>query len=252
MRPGRMSRPLVHAVVAFLLSASVAEAGVRASLEQYQSGKVSVAIECFTPTGKARHPAVLLLHGSGGLEAGTGPLFRTVARSIATKGYVVLIPHFFDRTDHVVGQALGDGEYEAFQEATRDAVEFAAGRNEVDPERIGMFGFSMGSGLSFSQAARDPRIKAVVCCSGSFPLGSKAKFPPTLFLHGQKDESTPASFIKKFEEALKDREIPCETHIYANTGHNFDATRFVDAGRRATAFFDKYLKKTAQGKETGG
>src|SRR5207237_6389164 len=114
----------------------------------------------------AKHPCIPVRHGSGGLGQRTRPIFRGVATDLARKGYCVPIPHLFD----------SGGDTKAYTEAVRNAVEFAAARRDVDPDRVGLFDFSMGAYSAFYQAARDPRVKAVASCSGSRPLGSRPRF----------------------------------------------------------------------------
>jgi dienelactone hydrolase len=225
-----------------------AAAGVKSSVDEYRSGDVVVTLECFAPTSRGKHPAVVMLHGSGGLEQATGAVFRGVANRLAGKGYVAVIPHIFERTNHVVGAPFKEGEYQTLIDGVADAVDFVAKRNDVDPERIGFIGYSMGAYMAFNRSARDPRIKAIVSLSGSLPLHSTAQFPPTLLLHGSKDKSTTAAQAKEFEAALKERDIPVASHIYMGMPHNFDPGRFADAGRRAGVFFDKYLMKAGRTK----
>ena len=61
------------------------------------------------------------------------------------------------------------GYNEAF-DATQ-VVAFLTEQPEVDPERIGIYGFSMGGVSSIRAAARSPEIKAVVAMGGYHNLG---------------------------------------------------------------------------------
>jgi carboxymethylenebutenolidase len=255
---GRTARTLAWALALILFGACEADAqsrtrakirgGVRASAVTYRSGDASIGVECFAPAPalKGKHPLVLLLHGSGGLEQDTGRLYQAFARGLAGKGFVVLVPHLFDRTDHVPGAPLQDGEYESFVEAVKDAIAFAAARDDVDAERVGIFGLSMGAGIALWEGMKDPRVKTIVLLSGPAGTGRtgvKLKLPPTLILHGEHDDSTPVSRIRKFDEVLADNEIPHELHVYRGIGHNFDAPRFQDVARRSIAFFNTHLKQ---------
>jgi dipeptidyl aminopeptidase/acylaminoacyl peptidase len=51
------------------------------------------------------------------------------------------------------------------QDDLRSVVDHVAGRDDVDPQRIGAFGFSMGGATTILAAARDERIKAVAADS---------------------------------------------------------------------------------------
>jgi carboxymethylenebutenolidase len=230
------------------LATAVAEAQdypVHEAVRQYQSGEARVTVDWFEPAAEGKFPAVLLLHGSGGLEQSTGDLFCAFARGLSSEGYVVLIPHYFERTAHVVGKPFGDKEIPAYLEAVHDAIEFAVASGVVDNERIGVLGWSLGSHLAFVRSARDTRIKAMVSISGSLPLESKSKYPPLLILQGSKDKSAPAQRLKDFQEKLKAEESPIEAHVYRGVGHNLDIPTWDDVARRTAVFFNKYLKKHA-------
>jgi carboxymethylenebutenolidase len=234
---------IVRAMIALIASTGLAWGQVRDEVVTYPSGSKSVTVEYFAPARPGKYPAVVLLYGSGGLEQATGSVFRGIASTLASRGYVALIPHYFEKTDHVLGQPIRQGEYESWMEAVNDAIEYAAGRPEVDPTRFAMMGYSMGSGLAMARATRDPRIKAVASCSGAYPpIKPNKKLPPLLILHGSKDKSTPIDYVNKYVEALKEQEMPHAVHIYNGMGHNFDVPRFEDATRRSVAFFDKHVK----------
>jgi len=239
---GGASRSLAGLLAIVLLwPTGRARGDVQEGVERYHSGEATVALEWFAPAASRKFPAVVMLHGSGGLDPGTAMMFRAVAREFAERGYVVLIPHYFERTGHEVGGALKSDELKSFIEAVADGIEFAVGRGIVDQERIGMMGYSMGAYIAFFRAARDPRIKAIVSVAGSLPVESRSKFPPVLILQGSNDRSNPVSRVKAFQDVLKAKGVPNASRIYKGMGHNFDSDRWEDAAVRAAAFFDKHM-----------
>ena len=233
------------------LQSSRAIADVQEDVQQYRSGEARVTVERFTPAWAGKFPAVLLLHGSGGLDPGTAYVFRAIGREFAERGYVVLIPHYFERTGHVASQPLQGKEITAFIEAVQDAIEFAAASGVVDVDRIGMIGYSMGAHIAFIRAARDPRIKAIVSCSGSLPVESRSSFPPVLILQGSADRGNPLSRVKAFQELLKAKGTPSANHIYK---WGWATTSTSIAGQtppsRSRAFFDRYMKERIPKKST--
>lgn len=233
--------------LAIALAAAPCQAQVRKAVVKYKSGDQKVTLECFVPTTPGRHPTVLLLHGSGGLEQATGPLFREAAAGFAQNGYVALIPHYFDSTKHGIGKPLKTGEYEAMLESLKDAIQYAVAQPEVDADRFAILGLSMGSNLGTLLAVGDPRIKALACWSGAYPPRKPSpKLPPLLIIHGANDTSTPTDLVRKFEEGLKEQKMPHEVQIYRGIGHNFDVARFRDAADRTLTFFDQYIDAPAR------
>ncbi len=229
-------------LLALIMAHRVALADVHEGVERFPSGDAKVSIEYFRPAARGTFPGIFLLHGSGGLDPGTAHVFREIGRDLADQGYVVLIPHFFERTGHEPGQPFKENEVTSLFKSVGDAIDFAVANAPIDADRIGVVGYSMGANMAFFQAARDQRIKAIVGVSAWLPVESKSTFPPLLILLGSGDRNTPPARLKQFETILKERQIPYGSHVYRGIGHNFDVSTWDDAGRRATTFFDKFLK----------
>ena len=73
-----------------------------------------------------------------------------------------------------------------------DALTVLGKQEDVDPDRIGRLGFSLGSYLSLSVASPGRPVSAVVDSFGGLPglfSWNLQRFPPTLILHGDADTS---------------------------------------------------------------
>lgn len=70
-----------------------------------------------------------------------------------------------------------------------------------------------------------------------------AAFPPTLLLHGNKDELVPQGASIRMYRALDEAGAPVELHLFADAPHAFDAA--PDLGRQCAAimalFLDRYV-----------
>jgi dipeptidyl aminopeptidase/acylaminoacyl peptidase len=67
--------------------------------------------------------------------------------------------------------------------------------------------------------------------------------PPTLLIHGDKDELVPIWHSQKFQEALREKGVECELLVIKGAAHGFggdDAKRASDAW---VAWFEKHLLK---------
>jgi fermentation-respiration switch protein FrsA (DUF1100 family) len=108
--------------------------------------------------------AVVALGGSGGaLGAGLPPIENLLAHEFGVL--------------QIGSRACGDpqGPVSLGYLETDDALaglKFLQNRVEVDPERVGVFGFSMGGVAAIRAAARDPGFKAVMAEGGYFNLGA--------------------------------------------------------------------------------
>jgi len=104
----------------------------------------------------SRNGAALLVgHGSGGSRERVLEEIRMLARH----GYGVLAFDLFgngESSGHSNG--LGDNA----QPAVDAALDWLSSRSDVDPDRIGAFGSSLGGEVLLEATAREPRLRAVV------------------------------------------------------------------------------------------
>src|SRR6202040_350224 len=134
--------------------------------------------------------------------------------------------------------------FPAWMKTLWDAVSFVARQPQVDPERIGLLGFSLGAYLALSASAIDSRIHAVVEFFGGMPKEMKLfmrRLCPVLILHGDQDKTVPVEEAYNLQKLLEKKNIPYEIKIYPKVGHGFEAESWKDAGQRSLQFLQKHL-----------
>jgi len=209
----------------------------------FESGNKPIRIDCFLPsTNDRRFPAVIGLHGSGGGHAS----MAEPAALLAGQGFAVYVLHYFDRTGTVEidGMPTIFRHYPAWMKTLWDAVSFVAAQPQVDPERIGLLGFSLGAYLALSASTIDSRVKAVVEFFGGLPKEMKffmRRLCPVLILHGEQDKTVPVAEAYHLQQLLEKKQIPYEMQIYPGVGHGFSGEVWRDAGQRTLAFLNKHL-----------
>jgi alpha-beta hydrolase superfamily lysophospholipase len=118
--------------------------------------------------GRLRHPAVVLVAGSGPIErdamvAGI-PLFAQLAAQLSDRDFVVLR---YDKRG--TGQSGGRTERVTLQDYADDVaavVKWLAKRKDVDPERIFVVGHSEGASIGMLAAAAENKIEGLVLMAG--------------------------------------------------------------------------------------
>ncbi len=247
-----------------------------------------------------RLPAILTMHGHSSSKEnmfGYEPTSQYVSELLARRGYVVLgIDNYFNGERKGKGPA---GELEVMAKGSdqelslfklylwlgrtlwgmmlRDeqiALDYLASRPEVDPQRLGAQGMSMGSTRSWWLGAIDDRIKAVVgvaCFTRYediiatrnlrahgiyyFVPGILKHFDsdavmallaprPFLALTGDRDAGSPPTGMKKLEETLAQvyklhgKPESFRSVIYPETGHVYND----DMKAKMVEWFDRHLK----------
>ena len=137
----------------------------------------------YLPTAREeseKRPAMLALHPTGaagktiiaGLAAG-GKANRQYAMELAERGYVVLAPDypgFGDLKDYdFAGDSYVSGTMKGIVNHMR-CVDLLASRDEVDANRIGVIGHSLGGHNALFVAAFDQRLKVAVTSCGWTPF----------------------------------------------------------------------------------
>ncbi len=112
---------------------------------------------------KSRVGAVLAIHGHGGSgeEVVRGQGLYWYGRTLAEMGYVVIAPDVGQHTlQHTNWSLMGERTWDALR-----CVDYLVTLPEVDPDRLGVAGLSLGGETTMYVAALDPRIK-IACSSG--------------------------------------------------------------------------------------
>lgn len=239
-----MTKILAAVCILASIAANCAHASVTETRGSYNSDGRKVLVEQFEPDTSGKRPALILLHGSGGVLF-PGLDLRKRARSLAAEGYAVYFPHFFNRTGHfLVRPSQVHENLPVWTRTVQDCITYVSTRPKVDADRIGLFGYSLGGYLSLSTAATDRRVKVVVEASGALDAQGISRMPPTLILHGALDTTVPVEKAEKVESILKRAGAPYEKHIYPEEPHLFSPTAMKDITVRIGAFLRRYFPIT--------
>ena len=228
-----------------------------------------------------KYPMIVMVHG--------GPSSAVIPRwpgagfggaPFSALGYFVLEPN--PRGSY--------GEGEKFTAANRkdfgygDLRDILAGvdavtiKYPVDPERVGITGWSYGGFMTMFAVSQTNRFRAAVAGAGIanwqsyygensidqwmipffgasvyddpavYAKSSAIDFikqvkTPTLAVVGDRDGECPAPQSFEFWHALRDKHVPSELVVYPNEGHGFvDPAHRIDVLERSLAWFEQYMK----------
>lgn len=138
------------------------------------AGLTPPAERVLVPYGSSHLPAYLRLPAG---SAGVPPVVVMVPGLDSVKEELQATAEYFlargMATLAMDGPGQGESEYElpiepAYEKAATAAVEFLETRSDVDPERIGMFGVSLGGYYASRAMAYEPRLKAGVALAGPY------------------------------------------------------------------------------------
>ena len=206
----------------------------------------------FSPpdAGNRRLPAVLALHGCGGMYSvlkskrdALSMRHQAMADLLVAEGYIVLFPDSF-RSRGVEEICTIESRRRTITQRNRlsdtlGALAWLQRREDVQPDRIAVLGWSHGgsavlAGLNAKEAAVAGRkaaadyFRAGVAfypgCSDSLHVkpGYSLAAPLTLFIAGS-DDWTPPGPCVSLAGRLRDAGEPVEITVYADTYHGFDA-----------------------------
>ena len=245
----------------------------------------------FTPQGwlvypldynqRGRYPMVTIVHG--GPSAETVPSFgnRNVS-ALASQGYFVFMPNprgSFGQNEAFTKANVKDFGYGDWRDdlAGVDAVLEDA---PIDPNRLGLMGWSYGGYMAMWGETQTTRFKAIVAGAGivnwqsyygqnkidqwmvpffgasvyqdpavyaksspiTFIMRSKT---PVLIFQGERDEEVPAPQAFEFWHAMVTLGVPTKLIVYADEGHGPQKmANQIDILTQTVSWFNRYLAPT--------
>ncbi|HEY1374735.1 MAG TPA: dienelactone hydrolase family protein [Candidatus Binatia bacterium] len=218
----------------------------------YKSGKEIVDGFISRPNDCKPRPAIVLIHGYRGVDAGQ----RAVTRRFAQEGFVCLSPDLFHgklySTPESCAFAKTSLDVRRATEKIVDSVPYLRKLPFVGQNKIAVLGFCMGGGLALYALAKSRSFAAgVIYYQSLFPDPEELKtIRAPLQCHcGTEDANTTAAEIEMFRTALDRYGKKYEIHMYEGAGHAFlnNPSGKIEANRKAAeqsvARTTKWLKK---------
>ncbi|WP_439477507.1 dienelactone hydrolase family protein [Brevundimonas sp.] len=210
---------------------------VRASraLISFESRGRAVRAYLYTPGVAPNGDGIVMLHGGTGFEMNS-ILFDAHAIQLASRGYWVILPAYFDADTPAQGRRLVNAR--AWRQAALDAAGQLAGKPGVSPGRVALWGYSRGAGvaLNAATAAESPVRSAVLVAGGGSTdetlTGRDLSF---LLMHARRDEAVPVRATLELAEDLRRAGATVEVQGLDFDGHQYDLSTWcaVMGGTRA-------------------
>ena len=235
---------LFATVTALAMSASAQE--IVSDNTSFQSGGKRIGVVVFKPKSTESHSAILVLHGAGGVDAGNAYV-RQLATAVAAAGYGTYLIEYFDRTDtSYADEQTMRTNAEKWVSTLVDSLNFVSKQPGTDPDRIGVFGYSLGGYLAVALAARDARVRAVVELAGGIEpelARTVTRLPPTLIVHGKDDARVPFARATELQRLMQKIGAHVETEFLPSERHILSPMAAFHALARALEFFGTQLKE---------
>lgn len=233
-----------------------------------EDGK-SMGLYVAAPEGEGRKPALLVIMEIFGVDAH----MKDVTERFAGEGYVAISPELYYRLDErVIPHTDRDRAFAArgtlydtkIIEDLNRAIAYAKGRDDVDPDRVGIIGYCFGGRVSWMAACNCPGLAASSLYYGGqiaggqrgekspvepVTQGNNIKIPMQCVWGGQ-DQGIPQEARDAIEGTLKANNVDYEWHLYEDAGHAFfcdnrpsyHEASAKDVWPKTLAFLGRHLK----------
>jgi dienelactone hydrolase len=130
----------------------------------------------------------------------------------------------------------------------REVVDGAAAlrrTRRIDPQRIGVVGWSLGGGLALDTAAQRPGLFDAMVLYSAYDRGpalqAAGELPPTLLLSAGTTDAVPVSGAIALHRALSAHHVPNQLHVWPHGRHDWPGAQGAQGLRWTTAFLHRYL-----------
>lgn len=202
----------------------------------------------FSPENeKSNGIGLVILPGGGFREVDFDREGNDIGLFFAKQGFTSLVLKYRTFNPHSMKYVLKWSEYSPHVYADAKKAIFQLRNNAdkfaIDTGKIGIIGFSAGGGLAlftalemyenqlpaytyFKNANTTPDFTCLLYPSIMDNVVSQVKslenIPPMFIINSSSDSKTPVNYSIELYQALLEKKVPTEMHIYANGTHGFD------------------------------
>lgn len=206
-----------------------------------ESAGRTVDVIVYTPTGRLNGAVIVMLHGARGLGS-TLPVFDPRALQLASRGYVVATPQYYDVTRGDTGR--GGRNMDLWRDLSNDVAAALARVPGVDAARVGVWGFSLGGWLSVEGAMRHASLRSAVgVATGTdvAPAASTRRAIPVLMVNARGDPVVSARSGRDLAESLRRRGAEVDARVLDSREHLFEQPLQCQTFTWTREFFDRTL-----------
>lgn len=192
------------------------------SLISFESRGRPIRAYLYTPRGPGNGSGLVMLHGGTGFEMNS-ILFDAHAIQLASRGYQVILPAYFDAAAPDQSRRVVNGR--AWRQVALDAAAQLAGRPGMTGDRVALWGYSRGAGVAVGAATvPDSPIRSVVLAAGGGSVNESlaGRDLSVLLLHARRDEAVPVRATLNLADDLRRAGAAVEVQELDFDGHQYD------------------------------
>ena len=181
-----------------------------------------IGAHLYPPRGEANGRGVVLLHGGTGFEMNS-ILFDAHAIQLASRGYRVILPAYFDAADPDPRRRTVAAR--AWRQVALDAAEALSAEPGMARERVALWGYSRGAGVGVDAATAEGsgvRSAILVAGGGAVEEDLAGRDLSVLMLHARRDEAVPVRATLQLADELREAGAAVEVRELAFDGHQYD------------------------------
>jgi dienelactone hydrolase len=226
--------------VIFAFLASTGAAAAAPELVEIQEGAAKLKAFLYRPAGDGPFPAIVALHGCGGLSGRSGPVstrYRDWGERLSAAGFAVLFPDSFGSRGLASQCTVRERSVRTARERVADAIaarRWLQNQSWVVAGRVSLLGWQNGAVAALwtirrrgstgaNESAADFR-SAVVLYPGCRRLSQTewSARVPTLVLVGASDDWGPASACEQMVASARGRSAQTQIVVYPGAYAEFD------------------------------
>ncbi|WP_333592398.1 alpha/beta hydrolase family protein [Brevundimonas sp.] len=195
----------------------------------------------YAPRGTPNGAVIVMMHGPRGLRA-TLPVFDPRALQLASRGYFVVMPQYYDATSNEVERERRN--LDRWRDVADDVATRMAEVPGVDATRVGVWGVSLGGWLAAESVMKNASLRSAVAVSAGAAMAPARTFRrqvPILMVNAEGDPVISAESASEFATDLRGRGAEIDARSLTGAVHFLAQPQWCETFAASREFFDRTL-----------